>query len=268
MKISILTVSLNPGSSLLATVTSILSQQNADFEIIIKDGGSTDGSLRNIPADDRIRLICEPDAGIYDAMNQAVKYADGEFALYLNCGDLFYSSHVLEGIISAIQSASFQDRDKTVFYGDCFIANRNYILHYPQQLSCYTCFTTVLCHQATVYPIALLQSRPFSSGYKIAADFEYYVYAYKNGYRLQHIPLVIAHYEGNGISETAANRKLALDERKRALLTHLSKEEYNRNWWKAQLHGVGIKQWLVRFNWFYPVYSKLASVYYNLFAKK
>ena len=107
---SIVVVCLNPGEKLAATINSILAQQYGNYEIIIKDGGSKDGSIEKLPADSRIRLFSEKDSGIYDAMNQALSRINGQYVLFLNCGDLFYdemecfvrmgrTSH----IISAIQ---------------------------------------------------------------------------------------------------------------------------------------------------------------------
>lgn len=72
---SIVVVSLNPGEKLVPTLKSVLDQDYGNFEIIIKDGGSTDGSvekLEELPADSRIRFFREPDKGIYDGMNQAL----------------------------------------------------------------------------------------------------------------------------------------------------------------------------------------------------
>ena len=268
MKISVLVVTLNAGDALKKTINSILSQKDALFEIIVKDGGSSDGSIDGLPDDERIRLIVEKDNGIYDAMNQAAQYADGEYALYLNCGDLFYNDTVLKSIKEKINTTRQRSCDDRLYYGDCYTANRGYVLRYPQKFDDYVCFTKVLCHQATVYPTSLLKLRPFSDGYKIAADYEYYVYSYKNGYRLTHIPVVIASYEGNGASEKTENRRLALEERKRALKTHFSKADYRKNWWKVQLRGVGIKQFLVKIEWLYPAYRKLAKFYYSFTARK
>lgn len=257
MKISVLVVSLNAGDGLLKTVRSILEQKDADFEIVVKDGGSTDGSLQQLPEDSRIRVIVEKDKGIYDAMNQAMPYAQGQYALFLNCGDLFYSDTVLKDITAALEKMPGEDR---IYYGDCYTVNRDYILRYPDVFDDYFCFTKVLCHQATVYPTSLLQKRGFDTTYKMAADYEYYVRAYKNGCKLTHIPVVIARYEGGGASETTKNRRLALDERYKALKTYYSAGEYRKMWWRLQLRGVGIKQALVRIGWLYPLYKYMAKL--------
>ena len=264
MKLSVLVVSLNAGEALLKTVNSILEQQNAEFEIIVKDGGSKDGSIERLPKNERIRVIVSEDSGIYDAMNQAAQYADGEYALYLNCGDLFYSESVLAEITQAIAADRAFTATPAIYYGDCYTVNRDYILRYPDVFDDYVCYTKVLCHQATAYPIELIKRRQFAAGYKMAADYEYYVYAYKNGYRMVHMPVVVARYEGNGASETTANRRLALTERKRAIKTHFTNKDYCKVWWKAQFRGIGLKHMLVRIHWFYPLYRKAATFFYTI----
>jgi len=93
---SIVVVCLNPGEKLLKTVQSVLNQKYGNYEIVVKDGGSTDGSLEQLPADSRIRVYTRPDSGIYDAMNQAMSYVTGQFVQFLNCGDLLHDDMVLE----------------------------------------------------------------------------------------------------------------------------------------------------------------------------
>ena len=89
MKISVITVCLNSGEKLSATLDSILGQGCQDVEVILKDGGSTDGSVErwkqenaSRPGAERVRIIVEEDRGIYDAMNQAVAHAAGDFLLF------------------------------------------------------------------------------------------------------------------------------------------------------------------------------------------
>ena len=75
MIFSILVVCLNPGDKLRHTIESVLEQTESDYEILVKDGGSTDGCMAMLPQDERIRVVSQKDLGIYDAMNQAVAQA-------------------------------------------------------------------------------------------------------------------------------------------------------------------------------------------------
>ena len=91
---SILVVSLNPGGKLVETVRSVAKQTDRDYEVIVKDGGSKDGSLDALRAylqesgtPQQVRILEQPDTGIYDGMNQATRAARGEYNYFLNCGD-------------------------------------------------------------------------------------------------------------------------------------------------------------------------------------
>ena len=83
---SIIVVCLNPGEKLLQTLQSIQKQEFRDYEIVLKDGGSTDGSLQKLyPEQLGLHVVTKPDRGIYDAMNQAVEEAKARFVFFLNC---------------------------------------------------------------------------------------------------------------------------------------------------------------------------------------
>lgn len=115
IKFSIVTVCLNAGQDLIDTVNSTLGQSYDCFEILVKDGFSTDGSLKKLPEDEAIRLIQKKDTGIYDAMNQAVEEARGDYLIFMNCGDHFYSPGVLQEIADGIG-----EEMGPVYYGNCY----------------------------------------------------------------------------------------------------------------------------------------------------
>ena len=248
MKFSILIVALNAGDELNKTLKSVLAQKSADFEVIIKDGGSTDNSLMEIPEDCRISVYVQKDSGIYDAMNQAVQYTTGDYCIFMNTGDVFFDENVLHEISLFIGNGLTDDSQ--LYYGDCYTENRNAVLRYPEKFNDYTCFTMVLCHQATIYQSNQLKNRKFDTRYKVAADYEYYVYAYTHGTKMVHIPVTVARYKGEGASETKDNRIRALKESKEIRKNNFSKERYQKAWLKMQLRGVGIKHWLVQQEWF------------------
>ena len=261
MILSIVVVCLNAGSALDKTVKSIMVQDSNEYEVIVKDGGSTDGSVGQLPDDPRIRLVRQRDCGIYDAMNQAIEFLTGEYVLFMNCGDTFFSTRNISEILDFVQKCGQQ---RTIYYGDCYTVNRKAIIHYPDNFDDYICFSKTLCHQATIFPAELLKRRRYQTQYRICGDFELYVYAYCNGYSLVHLPTVIANYEGNGASESLANRKRAVIEKDEILRRYFTANTYRKNWIKLQLHGKGIRQWMAQSKYFYKAYSCLAGIVYNL----
>ncbi len=97
-KITIITVLYNAVSTSEETVLSVINQNFDDFEYIIVDGGSTDGTLDVIKKhQDKITLwISEQDKGIYDAMNKGIKLAKGEYIYFINSGDILIELPILE----------------------------------------------------------------------------------------------------------------------------------------------------------------------------
>ena len=156
VRFSIITVCFNAGQDLPETVSRTLAQTYKDFEIIVKDGGSRDGSLDLLPADSRIRLICKPDAGIYDAMNQAVEEARGDYLIFMNCGDWFYEPETLQKIAEGIG-----DGREPLYYGKCFDRLTGQVRAYPRQFTRMSCYRTMISHQATVYRADVLRQHKY-----------------------------------------------------------------------------------------------------------
>lgn len=96
-RISIITVCFNARSALAATKASVFAQSYTDFEWIVIDGASSDGTVEDLKAldDPRTRYLSESDCGIYDAMNKGLKLAKGDYVWFLNAGDMFYDESVL-----------------------------------------------------------------------------------------------------------------------------------------------------------------------------
>lgn len=109
MKLSVITINLNNKRGLEKTVKSVLSQTYTDFEYLVIDGGSTDGSI-DVIKDNAQKInywISEPDKGIYNAMNKAIVKAKGEYCYFLNSGDYLVSDKVFEHIFQGNPQESF-----------------------------------------------------------------------------------------------------------------------------------------------------------------
>jgi len=102
MKLTIITICLNIVDEIERTLKSVVSQTFSDFEWIVIDGGSTDGTVSLLFTYNYWinTLISEPDSGIYNAMNKGIKISKGEWLIFLNGGDEFYNDQVLERVFS------------------------------------------------------------------------------------------------------------------------------------------------------------------------
>ena len=100
MKFSIITINYNNVEGLRNTIKSVVNQTYTDYEFIIIDGGSTDGSVEVIKEYANIITywVSEPDKGIYNAMNKGIEVANGEYLNFMNSGDCFYNNDVLQKV--------------------------------------------------------------------------------------------------------------------------------------------------------------------------
>jgi glycosyltransferase involved in cell wall biosynthesis len=106
-KLTIITVNLNNREGLRRTLNSVFIQTFTDFEYIIIDGASTDGSVDLIKESSNhfTYWVSEPDSGVYQAMNKGIGFASGEYLLFLNSGDIFVSDTALEKVFNQNHSA-------------------------------------------------------------------------------------------------------------------------------------------------------------------
>jgi glycosyltransferase len=115
MKLSLITVTYQSASTLQATIDSVRRQTCSDFEYIVVDGGSKDGTTELLKnnADVVDRWISEPDHGIYDAMNKGIDLATGEVIGFLHADDTFADPYVLDRVCQRYQESFFH-----LLYGD------------------------------------------------------------------------------------------------------------------------------------------------------
>ena len=209
---SIVVISLNAVDTIARSINSVLKQKYADFEIIVKDGCSSDDTLKVIPCDERIKVLVRKDKGIYDAMNQALSFCGGEYVFFLNCGDCFYDDDVLKNAYDCIVK-----NGKCCLFGDVFNNSCNRLISQDYDIGDYFWYKTTLCHQSIFFPMGLLRAHSFDCSLKIAADYEIMLFFYKAGTPFVHESLLVAYYDGNGISSTKMGRRLNKKERKRII---------------------------------------------------
>ncbi len=237
---SIIVVSLNPGERLKQTLSSILDQTFSDYEVIIKDGGSKDGSLNFLTEEGilekypQIRLITQPDKSIYDGMNQAVSYVNGKYVQFLNCGDLFFDKEVLQKTADYIEeqkktagvaSTDHEFQTPAIFYGNQFNLLQNSIVTSAPQINDFTCYRNVPCHQVCFYDRRLFVKRAYLPEYTVRADYEHFLFCiYEERARAYSMPVTVCVYEGGGYSETKENRKKSAAQHKEITSKYLGKK--------------------------------------------
>ncbi len=197
-KISVITVTYNCAGTIGRTIDSVLSQRNADYEYIIIDGASTDGTKEIVDkyADKLDYFISEPDRGIYDAMNKGISHTKGDMIIFLNGDDYFYNENVL------YEASQFFSDDKTVVIGRVAYGKKKSIQIDMSNISS-PYYDIFYPHQATFIPKKLLDDLGmYSTDYKVSADFEWICRAIYNGISLKWIDVMISEFSLGGISST------------------------------------------------------------------
>ena len=235
---SVITITYNAASVLKRTVDSILSQTYPQIEHIIIDGASTDVTLdvakdymqRSYAADNghEIRILSEPDNGLYDAMNKGLKMATGDYVVFMNAGDFYPTPSVIEHV--AQQAQLYADGQlPAVLYGDTDLVdnNGNFIGHRrlmpPEQLSWHSFRQGMLvCHQSFYARTDIAQATPYNLCYRYSADVDWCIRVMKEAER-QQLPLVNMHqvltnYTQEG--QTTLHHKASLKERFRVMCRH------------------------------------------------
>ncbi len=164
MKLSIITVNLNNRDGLQKTIDSVVSQTFRDFEWIVIDGGSTDGSKELIEqyADHFAYWVSEPDKGIYNAMNKGIKVAKGEYLQFLNSGDWLWEKNTLNKIFS-------KKHDEDILFGDCIEADGTRSV-FPEKFDTLFLYRGNINHQSSFIKAILFQNELYSEKYKVASD--------------------------------------------------------------------------------------------------
>ncbi|MBQ9117079.1 MAG: glycosyltransferase [Clostridia bacterium] len=262
---SVITVCFNAGDALKSTALQLAEQTCGDYEHIIKDGGSTDGSVSHLPSDPRIKLISCPDGGIYDAMNQAISTAKGRFIFFLNCGDLLKDTAILEEIRNFILKNLPEDGDSpdSVVYGNCILGDTP--LRQPSKLSKAYLYRRPLVHQTMFFGSGVFNAHgDFDTSIKIRADHEITLRALCGGTEFLHIDRVICIYQRGGYSEKPENREIRSSElarirgkyytereqKKYRLLQHLTLSKL-----RGRIASNGSPSWLRR------LYARVSNIF-------
>lgn len=235
MKLSIITINYNNAAGLKNTLDSVASQTCTDFEHIIVDGASTDGSVEIIreyeqflasnlsPLASRLKWISEKDTGIYNAMNKGVRMAQGEYTLMLNSGDYLVDEKVIENVIplldgtDIIQGNTIEDIENKRYrnrgYGksdiDFFDIMKGHFLHQAS-----------FCHRDLFDRYGL-----FDESYRIIGDTKFFMTCLgKENASFKYIELDISNYDMKGITAETTGKWV---EQRKAEVKRMHKELYS-----------------------------------------
>lgn len=200
---SIITICLNNKIGLIRTHESIISQSYNNFEWLVIDGESTDGTLdflRSLPVVEHIKWISEPDSGLYDAMNKGIERAFGNFLLFLNSGDELADSDTLDIVKSNMIGTEYD-----LIYGDALEnkggGQRAYKKAYSYNRKWYGMFTH---HQAMFFRKGCIAEHRYDLSYKIASDYAFTCALLEKTNKVKYIESPICLFEGGGLTSTTA----------------------------------------------------------------
>jgi glycosyltransferase involved in cell wall biosynthesis len=203
---SIVTICLNNRAGLEATLASVARQTERDFEHLIVDGGSTDGSRELLEQHGDwpwLHWASEPDHGIYDALNKGLRRATGRFVIFLNAGDTFCSDDVLANVAARLEP------DDDVVYGDAMVVNmtptgplawRKEADHLSPDLR------NNVCHQATFFRRELHVQETYDTRFQILGDKDMLMRLRRRQARFRKIDVCVCNYLVGGISSLQGMR--------------------------------------------------------------
>ncbi len=216
MKFSIITINYNHRDGLRKTIQSVVNQTFTDFEYIIIDGGSEDGSVEVIREySDKITYwVSERDKGIYNGMNKGIAQAKGTYVNFMNSGDVFYRNDILETVNRLMDDSDFiigKDYNQNPKTGEVFTT----IL--PTRISMAAFYMWTLPHQSAFIRRTLFKNSPYDESLRIVADWKFYLdkIVYE-GRTIQLLNLLICNREQEGVSISQVSK--TIEERHHVLL--------------------------------------------------
>ena len=214
--ISIITINLNDLQGLRKTMTSVFDQNFSEYEYIVVDGGSSDGSKEYIEAnsDGLAYWVSEPDGGIYNAMNKGIRAAKGEYFLFLNSGDWLYSDEVLKIAVDLLDGCD-------VLYGNMIKVFSDGREHLDKGVNGRELSLRIFIEETINHSSSFINKKIFrkygsyDERLKIVSDWKLFLIALGlNNSQVKYLDYPFSYFNMNGIS----NANLSLRNRERALV--------------------------------------------------
>lgn len=198
--VTIITVCYNAENCIQETIKSVISQIDIDFEYIIIDGLSTDKTINiiNKYQNSIDLIISEPDNGIYDAMNKGIVNAKGDWVIFMNAGDKFYTNNILYKIFC---NKTYDNL--IVLYGNTSYYKNDKVKIIKTKSLKRIWKGMPICHQSMFVKTSYLKNNHFDVKYSFASDYNLLYKIYKsNKLSLKNLNTTISIISTNGISET------------------------------------------------------------------
>lgn len=222
MRLSIITINRNNAAGLEKTMQSVAAQTFKEFEYIVIDGASTDGSVEVIkkyePQLTHLKWVSEPDTGIYNAMNKGLRMVTGDYIQILNSADCLASDDVMERMLAELEKQG----NPSILYGNmvkCFPDGRKMVdkCFAGQEITMLGMFTGTLNHDPAYIRRDLFEKYGYyDESLKIVSDWKWYLQAIiLGGEKPQYVDMDVTLFDMTGISET--NKELDKAERKQVL---------------------------------------------------
>lgn len=213
MLFSIITINYNNCEGLRRTIESVIGQTFNDFEFLVIDGCSTDGSVDIIKeyAASISYWVSERDNGIYHAMNKGITQAHGDYCIFMNSGDCFYNNNVLR-IIESVNS------NDDIIIGKVSVNKPGVVISPPPkgELTFYHLYSGSIPHQGSFIRTELLRKKPYDENLRISSDWKFFVQTIIiDNCSVRFVDEYVAKYDLNGFSSD--NPKLMREEKERVL---------------------------------------------------
>ena len=247
MKLSIITIAYNNLEGLKETYRSIRQQTFRDYEWIVIDGGSTDGTKEFLEEHDaELAYWCsEPDKGVYNAQNKGTAHAKGAYSIYMNSGDSFFADNVLEKVFE-------RDIDADIIYGNwmlIFEDGKTRLGIAPEAADLAYFFDDNMCHQSMLIRTEAVRKRPYDESFRIYADWEEWLALLMQGKRFERIDMTVCNFMVGGIS-TGDNASEKLKEERREEIQRIKDRYYCWQWQQALGRVVpALKEYNALKNW-------------------
>lgn len=209
-RFSLITIVRNNAEGLEVTRKSVRSQDFADFEWVVIDGASTDGTAERVLslAAEGANVLSERDTGIYDAMNKGLVRAHGEYVVMLNAGDSFAANDVLSQVNRELTARDNPD----VMYGGSIMQFPGRRFARPAKDPSYIWHGQPGLHQATLFKRSVHQDYPYDDSFRITGDYDVITRLWAAGYRFESCPVTISVNTFDSQSTSGRNKQKLIAE--------------------------------------------------------